>query len=188
MPIPFQDVDQVDGLGSAGYLKLERSPDSTCTLGALFVLNARGEPLEFAYNRVVVADHFLWRPPDLCRYVERRLTTSLLSVCSHHPRLLLCLASEVDAALFFQDVRVELPVVRIGDVPQPRRRVEPETGEVLDEEVGLIEVAWLPAPPNEESIERRLFDYLSTHGLLHEPFDRAAVGLREVYGPPREAP
>jgi hypothetical protein len=32
-------------------------------------------------------------------------------------------------------------------------------------------------------MEVMLFEHLSAHGLLLEPFDRAAIGLREVYGP-----
>ena len=33
VPIPFSDIDAVDGLGSAAYLKLETSPDNACCLG-----------------------------------------------------------------------------------------------------------------------------------------------------------
>ena len=183
MPIPFRDLDDVDGLGSAGFLKLERSPDGACCLGALFVVNGRGEPLEFAYNRVTVPHPFLWRPEDLRRYVERRLASSLLSVCAYRPRLLLCLASEVGVSLFSQDIQVDLPVGRVGDPLPPRRRVDMETGEILEEEVAPEQVAWQPSPPADGSIERRLFDYLAAHGLLREPFERAALGLREAYEP-----
>ena len=95
MPIPFSDVDEIDGLGSAAFLKVERWLDGACCLGALLVISARGEPLEFGYNRVRVPQPFLWREADLRRYTERRLTASLLSVCSQQPRLLLCLADEV---------------------------------------------------------------------------------------------
>jgi hypothetical protein len=183
MPIPFSDVDDGDGLGSAAFLKLERSSDNACCLGALFVVSARGEPLEFGYNRVRVPQPYLWRQADLRRYAERRLTTSLLSVCSQQPRLLLCLASEVGTELFGQDLQVELPVARIGAAPSVYRHVDTETGEVLDEEEEPPDVAWQPALPEDGSLERRLFEYLAAHGLLLEPFERAVVGLQEVYGP-----
>src|SRR5579859_1326567 len=98
MPIPFSDVEDRGTLGSAAFLKLERSSDDACCLGALFVISARGEPLEFAYNRVRVPQPYLWRRIDLRSYSERRLTTSLLSVCSHQPQLLLCLADEVSTS------------------------------------------------------------------------------------------
>ena len=74
MPIPFSDIEGLDGLGSAAFLKLERSSDDACCLGALLVIGARGEPLEFGYNRVRVPQPFLWREADLRRYSERRLT------------------------------------------------------------------------------------------------------------------
>jgi hypothetical protein len=181
MPIPFSDVDDGDGMGSAAFLKLERSSDNACCLGALFVVSARGEPLEFGYNRVRVPQPYLWRPADLRRYTQRRLTTSLLSVCSQQPRLLLCLANEVSRELFGQDVQVELPVARVGDGPSIHRRIDPQTGEVL-EEAAPPDIAWQPAPPEEGSLERRLFEHLTAHGLLLEPFERAALGLQEVYG------
>jgi hypothetical protein len=182
MPIAFSDVEDFDGPGSAAFLKLERSPDDACCLGALLVIGARGEPLEFGYNRVRVPQPFLWREADLRRYIERRITASLLSVCSQQPRLLLCLANEVSIWLFGQDLQVEVPVVRVGGQSSSRRRVDTDTGEVLEEDP-QSHVAWQPAPPDEGSMERRLFEHLTAHGLLLEPFDRAATGLREVYGP-----
>ncbi|MBV9579017.1 MAG: hypothetical protein JO057_10540 [Chloroflexi bacterium] len=180
MPIPFGDVDDADGLGSAAFLKLERSPDNACCLGALFVMSARGEPLEFGYNRVRVPHAFLWRPADLRRHTDRRLTSSLLSVCSQQPRLLVCLASEVGAELFGLDLRIELSVARVRE---PVRKVDRETGEVLEDSGDPLHVVWQPAPPEDGSHERRLFEHLATHSLLLEPFERAALGLQEVYGP-----
>jgi hypothetical protein len=56
VPIPFHDVGDVEELGSAGFLKLEPFVgENQVTVGAvagLLVINARGEPLEFAFNRV----------------------------------------------------------------------------------------------------------------------------------------
>lgn len=185
MPIPFRDDGDADGLGSAAFLTIQRSASGACCLGALFVVSARGEPLEFAYNRVRVPHPALWRPDDLRRHLERRLTASLLSVCSHQPRLLLCLAAEVGVGLFTQDLSVEVPVARVSEsLGGGGRRVDVETGEVLDEpDASAVEVAWQPAPPATDSGERRLFDHLTAHGLLREPFERAVVGLDEVYGP-----
>jgi hypothetical protein len=183
MPIPYSDVEDFGGLGSAAYLKLERSSDDACCLGALLVISARGEPLEFGYNRVRVPQPFLWREADLRRYVQRRLTASLFSVCSQQPRLLLCLGHEVGTCLFSQDLQVEVPVVRVAPSVSLHRRVDTETGEVLDEADAPPHIAWQPAPPEAGSIERRLFEHLTTHGLLLEPFERAVIGLREVYGP-----
>src|SRR5437667_12764081 len=100
MPIPFSDIEGLDGLGSAAFLKLERSSDDACCLGALLVIGARGEPLEFGYNRVRVPQPFLWREADLRRHMERRLTATLLSVGCQQPRLLLCRLNEVNIWVF----------------------------------------------------------------------------------------
>src|SRR5215211_4220886 len=130
MPIPFSDVEAFDGLGSAAFLKLTlnlelgRSHDHACGLGALLVISARGEPLEFGYNRVRVPQTFLWREADLRRHVQRRLTASLLSVCSQQPRLLLCLADEVSPQLFAEDLRLEVPVARVIQPGPPLRCVD----------------------------------------------------------------
>jgi hypothetical protein len=185
MPIPFRDDDAVDALGSAGFLKLklvlDRSEGGACCLGGLLVINARGVPLEFAYNRVRVPHAFLWRQADLHRYIERRLAASLLSVCTHQLRLLLYLANEVGPALFTEDIRVEFPVGQVSAPPTVNRTVDPDTGEVLEESVVVPHVAWQSATPARDSIEQQLFECLGARQLLYEPFDRAGLGLREAY-------
>src|SRR5438128_9339878 len=113
MPIPFHDVDDVDELGAAGFLKLEPLHGSGAVVG-LLVINARGEPLEFAFNRLQLSQPFLWTERLARGYLERRLVTSVLSVCSHDPRLLVCLADEVDDTLFGRDLRLEVPLARIA--------------------------------------------------------------------------
>ena len=44
-----------------------------------------------------------------------------------------------------------------------------------------LQVFWFPGKPADDAIESRLLRALTTHGLLLEPFERAAIGLREVY-------
>jgi hypothetical protein len=182
LPIAFRDVEEIIDLGSAAFLKVERYGDGGCCLGGLLVITARGAPLEFGYNRVRVPQPFLWREADLRRYSEHRLTTSLLSVCSQQPRLLVCLANEVGASLFGEDLRLEVPVVRVGEPIQAHRRIDTETGEVLEEDDVPSHIAWQPGPPDDGSPERQLFEHLAAHGLLLEPFERAAIGLYEVFG------
>lgn len=92
MPIPFRDANELEDLGTAGYLKIKQMPDVSGYLGALFLTNARGEPIEFTYNRIKTPHTFLWRNDDIRRHAARKLTASLLSLCPKIPRLLLCLA------------------------------------------------------------------------------------------------
>jgi hypothetical protein len=42
-------------------------------------------------------------------------------------------------------------------------------------------VFWFPGKPAEDAIESQLLHRLASRGLLLEPFERAATGLREVY-------
>ncbi len=42
MPIPYRDADDLNELGTAGYLKIEPSSAGSGYLGVLFLINARG--------------------------------------------------------------------------------------------------------------------------------------------------
>jgi hypothetical protein len=178
VPIPFRDAEDVEELGAAAFLKVERAGREATYLGALFLVNARGEPLEFAYNLVETPHRILWRPADLRRNVERELATSLLGICATIPRLLLCRADEVGSSLFTRDLELAVPVGRVnppaGTSPAAAGRNEPDASEP-------VHIFWHPGPPVEGSVERLLFDRLSAQGLLLEPFERASYGLREVY-------
>ena len=180
MPVPYRDADEVEELGTAGFLKIEQGSSAAEFLAALFLVNARGEPLEFAYNRIETPNTVLWRPSDLRRYVERKLTASLLQVCTRVPSFVLCLADEIGSELFCQDIRLSIPVGRIGEPLTVAAHSATETPEILEEPPD-VHVFWFPGSPASESVERRLFSRLSLHGLLLEPFQRAALGLREVY-------
>ena len=181
MPIPFRDADELEELGAAGYLKIEPLPAGAGFLGALFLINARGEPIEFTYNRIETPHTFLWRQDDIRRHAARKLTASLLALCPRTPRLILCLAGEIGSELFCQDVQISLPVCRIAPALQPVSSAGAEISESLDasEPMNLF---WYPGKPPEDSLESKLMHELIYRGLLTEPFDRAALGLQEVYG------
>jgi hypothetical protein len=195
VPIPYRDAADLDDLGLASFLRIERSARGSTYLGALFTINARGEPIELVYNALETPHPLLWRPADLRRHAERRLTTSLLTVAESEPRLLFGLTDEIGVELFGQDVHIELPV---GRVERPasspagsdaRAIADPAAGATGAETGALpavpssVHVFWQPAPPPDESDERILFEQLAARGLLLEPFDRAVDALREVYGP-----
>ncbi|MCC6177986.1 MAG: hypothetical protein IT305_22015 [Chloroflexi bacterium] len=199
MPIPFRDADDVEELGAAGFLKVERAGSGTLYLGGLFLINARGEPLEFVYNLVETPHTFLWRPADLRRHAHRELLVSLFSACVGTPSLLFCLADEVVREVVATDVELLIPVGRVEHAEQVEGAASPaapSSAPVTSPSSGLtpsgpsavappseaVHVFWHPKPPAEGSPERRLFERLSAQGLLFEPFSRAAYGLREVYG------
>jgi hypothetical protein len=180
MPIAFRDVDELESLGSAGFLRFVSFDDGNGYLGALFLVNARSEPVEFSYNRIDVPQRFLWRSQDLRRHVVRRLVTSLFEICPRVPAVLLCLAEEVDAELFTDEVQVAIPVARVAEEAALVGQAADEEREVIPEE-RPVQVFWIGGRPHEDEPARRLVAHLARRGLLLEPFERAATGLREVY-------
>lgn len=181
MPIPYRDQDNLESLGTAAFLKLEPKTEPQGYRGALFQVNARGEPVEFTYNRVETPSTFLWRPADIRRAAARRLTASLLALCPRIPRLIFYLADETPAELFTQDIAVSLPVCRIARSPAAAGPTALEVRETTDQQEPL-HLFWYPAPPAAGSPERTLTDQLVAHGLLLEPFERAVAGLDELFG------
>ena len=178
MPIPYRHDDDLERLGSAAFLHIE--PEAGGYRGALFLIDARGEPMEFAYNRIEVLQRFLWRDDQLRRHACRRLATTLFEVCPRVPTLLLCRASDVDPEVFSEDVRLSLPVARIADEAAVVGQTASEERETLAS--GALQLFWSGTAPAQESPERALLDELARRGLLTEPFDRAVIGLSEVYG------
>lgn len=180
MPIPYRDADELDELGTAGYLKIEPAAGGSGYLGALLLINARGEPVEFTYNRIDTPNTFLWRQDDLRRHAARKLAASLFSLCPRTPRLLLCLAKEVGSELLGQDLQMSIPVCRIAPAIEAIPYSEAETKDTVHASEP-VHVFWFPGRPAEDAIELRLLRLLTAHGLLLEPFERASIGLREVY-------
>lgn len=180
MPIPFRDADEIEELGAAGYLKIDASPDGAVFRGALFLVNARGEPLEFSYNRVEVPNTFLWRQDDIRRHACRTLVTSLLATCPKVPRVIICLADEVYSELFCKEIHLSIPACRIASVMKATAHSALEAQAAVDSPDPL-HLFWFPGKPADESIEHRLLNRLVAGGLVLEPFERALVGLREVY-------
>lgn len=180
MPIPYRDVEDVEELGLAAYLKIVAADDKSGYAGALFVINARGEPIEFTYNRIEAPHTFLWRQDDIRRHATRKLTASILSLCPKMPRLILCLAQEVKSELFCQDIQVSIPVCRLATAIEVTSYSGGESQDTL-KDPAPINLFWFPNRPEENSIEIRLLQELISRGLLEEPFDRAGIGLQEVY-------
>lgn len=178
MPVPFRDHEEVKELGLAAYLKIE--PDTSGYRGSLFLVNGRGEPVEFTYTRIEIPHTFLWREADVRLHAARQITTSLFSLCPQTPKLIFCLAEEIGSELFCHDISVPIPVCRIAS---STASVSYERGEYREEVDSSApkQIFWFPGRPAEDSNEYKLFRKLSSWGLLAEPFERAATGLREVY-------
>lgn len=180
MPIPFRDADDVEALGAAGYLRIDASQDGRVYRGALFLVNSRGEPVEFVYNEVKTPTTFLWRQEDIRQHATRKLASSLLATCRKVPQFIVCLAEEVGHDLFCNEIHLSIPVGRIASVLEPTAHSQSEVQADIEDPQPL-HLFWFPGKPADESPENRLLSRLVNRGLLLEPFDRALVGLAEVY-------
>ncbi|KAF0194185.1 MAG: hypothetical protein FD169_1980 [Bacillota bacterium] len=180
IPIPFHDADELSDYGMAGYLAIQPAKDEIGYIGALFLINARGEPIEFTYNRISTPHTFLWRQADIRRQAVKKLTASLLSLCPQIPRLMLCRAEEVGSELFCQDIQLSIPVCRIA----PALRAFPCLPIEIQERIEAgepLNLFWYPGKPPEDSSGVKLLHELVRRGLLTEPFGRTLMGLRELY-------
>jgi len=175
--VPFKDAAELDAGGTAAFLRIVRGDRYR---GALFQVNARGAPVEFTYNRVDLPSAALWRPEQLEREAEKAVAASLFEAARRTPLVLLCLAAEVDAALFSEALEVQIPVCRVAvggdDLPHVASSERVDSGDVT------AHLFWRPALPSAESPPRRLVTALSSRGLLLEPFERALAGLDEALG------
>lgn len=182
MTIQFRDLFEDEVSGTAGYLKFLRYAEADTWLAALFVIDARGEPAEFTYASIRAPSSFLWRPDDLRLHCLRSLCCAVFDACPAEPLLLLCLAEEVGPFLFSEHIQVQLPVARLSAADSVVSVSPAETVEDLsqtDSQSG-VSLYWT-SMPKEESPARQLVNSLSTRGLLLEPFQRAELGLHEVY-------
>ncbi len=179
MPVPFRDADGLRSLGNAGFLKME-SPGKSEFRGALFLINAYGDPIEFNYNGIELPYSFLWNPVQMHRQAHRRLLVSLLQLCQNIPTVLCYLSLEMDSGLFREDIRCSIPVCGIPvSSPSPdktNRRSVPGYNPFQDFE-------WIPAVPDKSSREMMLVDQLVRRDLILEPFERASIGLQEIFRP-----
>lgn len=187
MPIQFHDTEDIAELGCAAFLHIVPSAaHASQRLGALFFLNARGEPLEFGYNRIELMQSVLWRAADQEQAAARRLALTLFNASTLTPSLLLCRADVIGPHLFSGGgLGLQIPVVRLatardlvgysGSEAQAVVESVDEFGECHD-----TYLFWTPAPPT--GAAETLFNKLVERYLLLEPFARAEKGLREVYG------
>ena len=180
--IPFHDSESIEELGVAAFLVV--APAGDFVSGALLLLNARGEPLEFVFNRLELMSGALWRERDKHHAAARRLCATLFQAAQLAPTLLFYRAADIEPGLFGAagQLRLEIPVARIGALHQT---LTPAAAEIAtrtatfdaEGEAGDVDALWT-LPPAENAAE--LFAKLAARGLLLEPFERAERALKEI--------
>ncbi len=178
MSIPFRASDS-EGSLAAGFIRIIRDPKGGFD-GALFVMNVKGEPLEFVFSRVNTPHTVLWRPQDLRRRAAHELVAALFNVAISRPTVLFAKADEVDPGFFSSELETQVPTCRVAHQMAAVSTGPDEQGEDVD--AAQVHLLWSMGRPDEESPERILVEGLLAAGLLTEPFDRAESGLREARG------
>lgn len=180
MTIPYRRVLDEDERNVSGAFFRLLPVDRDTYLAALLLVDARGEPLEFTYNRAEVKHRLLWRESDLRLAVTRELLTSLLETCPREPSTLFFLAREVPSELFVEDIDIERPVARIATADEVMGAAPIEEHERIrgSQEAQLF---WVHGRPTDATPAHRLVERLAGRGLLLEPFERVLAGLREAY-------
>jgi hypothetical protein len=179
--IPFHDNESIEALGVAAFLHIAPA-SGDFVAGALLFLNARGEPLEFVFNRLELMRGELWRERDKPHAAARRLCATLFQAAQLAPALLFYRAGEIAPGLFGPNghLSLEIAAARVGALHQ---NLSPASDEIAarvttfdaEGEAGEVDVFWTPEAPTETAAE--LFAKLTERGLLLEPFERAARAL-----------
>lgn len=164
MPIPFSDLTSNDSSATAGYLKFLPLAAKNTWLGALFVMNIRGEPVEFTHARVCPPNRLLWRADILRLRCQASLSTALFKACPVAPDIILCQAEVTSPELFTEYLQLKTPVVQA----------------LLCEQSKKAAARWV-SDPGPGSPALSILERITKRNLLLEPFERAETGLREVY-------
>lgn len=164
MPVPFRDITDAAPDAIAAYLRFVAQPGEGELQAALFLINSRGDPLEFCFTRASLAVGTLWEPGRAYQWAAAELCRSLFEAVKHTPDLLLVLEEEIPLETLARDLEVQLPVCLVAG-----------------SEVDPVAIQWIGAEPEEGSSIYDLVSSLRDRKLLLEPFRRAALGLEEAY-------
>jgi hypothetical protein len=178
MSIPFRSSSD-EGSQAAAFLRVIRGATGGYD-GTLFVMNAKGEPLEFVYSRIETPSTRLWRRNDLRRCAARELTAALFAAVTSRPLVIFAKADEVEPGFFVNEVETPVATCRVARQMASVSTNADEHGEDVD--AAGLHLLWSSGSPQEDSQERALVDSLQSAGLLEEPFERAEAGLREARG------
>jgi hypothetical protein len=180
MGVPYRSVLDEDERNVSGAFFRSLPVDRETFVGGLLVVDARGEPVEFAYNRVGVKNRFLWRERDLTQATTRELLTGLLETCPRDPTALFFLAKEVDPELLLDEIDIQRPVARVAAADETAGLAANEEHERI-EGATSVQLFWVHGRPSEATPANRLVERLAGRGLLLEPFERVLAGLHEAY-------
>ena len=177
MPIPFHDPDAGStGSGAIGWLRFMEESRGEGMRAALFQTSVRGDPLAFCFSRMERRETAGKREPVKPTLVSS-LAKSLFGAADPRPALILALADEVPEGTFRDDIRVGLPLCRIG-TERLQSHARPAHRSPAG---GRFRLLWEGERYDDETRAGRLLDEIMDRDDPVEPFDRAARCLDEAF-------
>ena len=162
MPVPFKDLRDAGTSGLAGFLRFVAGGRGGEIRGALFVMEANGDPVEFAFARTEVSTSILWRSGDARRRAIAGLAAALFEACTKSPAIVFARSEEVPSRVLSEDLRVDVPMGLVASGPDGPT------------------ILWA-TPSSLPSDASRLLEELEARHLVEEPFARAGAGIEEAF-------
>ena len=176
MPVPFDDLGTESCPSDAvAWLRLVEEEGGTGVRAALFQTSGQGDPLDFCFARADwtgLPTHLGTIGPAALSPLLRSLFQSVTS----SPKLILGLAGELPLSVFVDDIRVRLPLCRIGGNPGNLTNDPPERGGPVNSNGGF-KMLWLSEQPGEDSAAGRLLAEIMERENPFEPLERAEKAL-----------
>ena len=172
MPVPYRKMPRAAQEGIAAFVDVQRSRTARQLVGALLLIDGRGQPLEFVHNVVDAPGGFLW-PEEKVRAVGTVvLVHSLFDACQREPDLLVCRDTLGSADFCREELAPSIPFAQVAE----------------GEEDAPLAWSWINEPPGPGMRAHVLYEHLAKRGFVEEPFARLRDGLRIAYPEAFQAP
>ncbi|MBM3456933.1 MAG: hypothetical protein FJX77_00140 [Armatimonadetes bacterium] len=166
MPVPYHRPPPAAQEGCAAFLDVAYARAQHTLIGAILVVDARGEPLEFVYTRAEAPTGFMWSETQTRSVGVAAVARALFEACQREPDLLLCLPQLGSVEYCKRELAPAIPFVQVTPA----------------EEGGATgALTWIGNPPDPRMRATGLLQSLTDRGFLVEPFQRLRAGLEEVY-------
>lgn len=172
MPVPYRKMPRAAQEGIAAFVDVQRSRTARQLVGALLLIDGRGQPLEFVHNVVDAPGGFLW-PEEKVRAVGTVvLVHSLFDACQREPDLLVCRETLGSPDFCREELAPSIPFAQVAE----------------GEEDAPLAWSWINDPPATGMRAHVLYEHLAKRGFVEEPFARLRDGLRIAYPEAFQAP
>lgn len=163
-----------------GFFRVRPSTTGHEHYGALFIVNGALEPVELCVTMVDTKHLSLWGTTDHNERICAALLRDAIRTVQTRPDVVIVHGDEVPQGALDTAVPAGMDACRTapGGVA-----VEPGSGTAVDESLLPygITLAWHRRVPPADSLPATIVRSHAVSGALHEPFERAWLGLNEAF-------